>query len=112
MAAHRTVRLTNEEDKQLETEAKKRGVTVSQLIRERLFPTVTAADFEVYRQDQRQGLERLCELAMQLIGYQRFAVNVSAKCLLMLDPQGAAGKLEDLRKRMEAEQQEAQKYHE
>ena len=105
--AHRKVRLTAEEEKQLATAAKKRGVTVSQIIRERLFPTVPTANFEVYRKDQQEGHERLCELATQLIGYQRFAVNVSAKCLLMLDPKGAAAKLETLRQKMEEEVQQS-----
>lgn len=105
-----TFRLTDEQKKQLAIEAKLHGMTITEWTRTRLFRPTTIDDFAAYKAEQQAAFQRVCDLLLELIAYQKFAVNVAAKCLLQLDPHGAAAKLQALQQKMEQEKREAKQH--
>ena len=66
------------EAKALAAEAKKRGLSVSQVARERIFDGAGNADFAVYRADQQDAFRRLSDLLCDNLATAQLIANVAA----------------------------------
>jgi len=69
--------LEDGEAKVLAAEAKKRGISISQAGRERMFSPADAGDLEIYRAEQKEAFERLIGLLCDLVAGQKLGLNIA-----------------------------------
>lgn len=68
--------LEDTEAKALAAEAKKRGLSVSQVARERIFDGAGNADFAVYRADQQDAFRRVSDLLCDNLATVQLVTNI------------------------------------
>lgn len=71
-----TVWMEDAEQKALAAEAKKRGLSVSQVARERILGGAENADFAVYRADQQDAFRRLSDLLCDNLATVQLITNI------------------------------------
>lgn len=73
-----SLRVTDQQRKILEKEAKAHGMKMSEYLRESLFSTIDADGFEVFKESQMQANEQIGKLLDYLIREAKFCATITA----------------------------------
>ena len=97
MANDRTVslRITEEQFNILQKEAKARRLTVSNLLRELIFPSVSADAFHIFKSEIFAANKEMMSLLLELTKHVRFSSSVSANLFTYQRPE-AVDKLQKI----------------
>lgn len=82
-----SIRVTEEQYEILRKEAKVRKVTVSMLVRELLFPSVSADDFHKFKSEIFSANKEMMALLLELTKHVRFSSSVSANLFTCQRPE-------------------------